>query len=531
MTDLEPMSSRAPADAATASPERIIIVGAGLAGLRAAERLRELNFTGELVILGAERHQPYHRPALSKQLLLGELRPSDLLFESYVDLDAQWRLNTPVYQVDTSRRMVHLPGGEEMRYDGLVIATGVEPRHLAGSPRHDPRVVQLRTLDDAAQLRRQLRTGDGPVVVIGGGFTACEVASTVRQLGRAATIASRSPVLMGRALGKKLGMSLAELHRANGVDVHLGVKVLNWFRESWGMALHLSDGHLVLADCVVLAVGSVPSTAWLRGSGLALEDGVLCAPTCHAVGATDVVAAGDVARWPNLRFDSQPRRVEHWLNAVEMGRHAAESLLAGQRSARPYTPLPRFWTEQHKTRLQGSGLPALADDTVRLAGMAEDGGGGLVGYVQGGRLVGVVGRESPRAMVRWTAELEEQLRRTATRTPERERVTTSYRIAERASGPLRNPAAERASGPLRNPAAERSSGALRPVAAERGARYLRAVDNERSSPNLRAVGAERSGPVPRGADPGPGSEREMPPVNRTRLAAWELTRERARAMN
>jgi len=270
---------------------------------------------------------------------------------------------------------------------------------------------------------------------------------------------------MGKALGKDLGLSLADLHRANGVDVHLGVKVLNWFRESWGMALHLSDGHLVLADCVVLAVGSVPSVAWLRGSGLTLEDGVLCGPTCHAVGVNDVVAAGDVGRWPNLRFDSQPRRVEHWLNAVEMGRHAAESLLAGQRSARPYTPLPRFWTEQHKTRIQGSGMPSLADDTVRLAGAAEE-NAGLVGYVSGGRLVGVVGRESPRGMVRWTSELEEQLRRTATSSPQRS------------------------------------------TSPQRGT----------NTGTQRSVGTQRSAST--------GTQRSLQPVGRTRLASWEATRDR-----
>jgi hypothetical protein len=151
----------------------------------------------------------------------------------------------------------------------------------------------------------------------------------------------------------------------------------------------------------VLAAGSTPNVDWLRGSGLDCADGVLCEPTCHAANAGDVVAAGDVARWPNLRYDSTPRRVEHWINAVEMGRWAAESLLDGRGDARPFTPVPRFWSEQYGQRLQGAGMPALGTDATPVEG-DPIGGRGVLGYLASGRLVGVVGRESPRAVLRWT---------------------------------------------------------------------------------------------------------------------------------
>ncbi|HEX3781501.1 MAG TPA: FAD-dependent oxidoreductase [Pseudonocardiaceae bacterium] len=390
--------------------ERIVIVGAGLAGLRAAEALRDQKFTGELIIVGAETRRPYHRPALSKQLLTGELRAADLALHSYVRLAAQWRRGTSALRLDTRRRVVELPGEEELRYDGLVIATGVQQRHLAGAPRHDPRVHVLRTIDDATALQRTLRSRPPErVVVIGGGFTACEVAATARELGREVTIVSRPKTLLGKVLGRETGERIARLHRSHGVGLALGAEVVHWIAQPRGIALHLSDGQVLLAGCVVLAVGSTPAVQWLRGSGLTLEDGVLCRPSCHVVGASDVVAAGDVARWPNLRFEAVPRRAEHWLNAAEMGRAAAASLLAGPVDALPFIPLPRFWSEQHGVRLQVAGMPTLGKETIRLAGRASR--PKVLGHLRNGRLIGVTAWDSPPEMLRWSAELERELLR------------------------------------------------------------------------------------------------------------------------
>lgn len=395
----------------TAKRDRIVVVGGGLAGLRAAERLREAGFTGELVIVGAERRRPYHRPALSKQLLTGELRPKDLTLRSYVPLDAIWRRGAYVHKLDARRHVLELAGDEEIRYDGLVIATGVQARHLPGAPRHDPRVHVLRTMADAIAVQRSIATGNGKVVVVGGGFTACEVASTARELGCDVTILSRSKVLLGKVIGDELGAETAELHRANGVRVELGVEVSQWLPQPWGVIMRLSTGRVVTAGTVVLAVGSTPAVQWLRGSGLTLEDGVLCRPTCHVVGANDIVAAGDVARWPNLRFEATPRRIEHWMNAVDMGRAAADSLLAGATEARPFTPLPRFWSEQHGMHLQAAGMPALGQETLPLS---ERAGTGVTGYVRNGRLIGIVARDDAREMLRWTEELKRELRRPET---------------------------------------------------------------------------------------------------------------------
>jgi len=387
--------------------ERIVVVGAGLTGLRAAERLRELKFEGEVLIIGDERVPPYHRPALSKQLLMGTLQPSDLTLPAYEEVGAKWRLGTEVRQLLPRNKTLQLPGGEEISYDGLVIATGVEARRPNDVPYHDPRVLVLRTLRDALDLERAVSSTRGPVAVVGGGFTGCEIAASLRHLGREVTLIGRSPNLLGNVLGPALGDWLTGMHRDHGVDLALGNSVKEWDPTPEGIGLKLDDGSTLLASCVVVAAGTVPITSWLRGSGLPLDNGVVCEPTCHVVGAEDVVAAGDVAQWPNLRFDNVPRRVEHWLNAVEMGRAAAESLLAGRGAAEPFTPMPRFWTEQYGVRIQAAGMPKLGPDVITL-GTPNEGTGTVFGYSREGRLMGVVGLDCPSSVLAWTDSVSRQ---------------------------------------------------------------------------------------------------------------------------
>ncbi|WP_249026743.1 FAD-dependent oxidoreductase, partial [Amycolatopsis pretoriensis] len=172
--------------------ERIVIAGAGLAGLRAAERLRELGFDGEVVVLGAEPDIAYHRPALSKSLLTGAVSRAQTLLADPLEVDAEWYFDSPVTALSPNRQVVHLRD-EEVRYDGLIIATGVEPRRMPGAPHGHPRVVVVRTLSDTTALQRALATNStGPVAVIGDGFIGCEVASSLREM-------NREVVLIGRA--------------------------------------------------------------------------------------------------------------------------------------------------------------------------------------------------------------------------------------------------------------------------------------------------------------------------------------------
>lgn len=397
--------------------ERIVVVGAGVAGLRAAERLRELGFAGDVVIVGAEPHRPYHRPAVSKQIVTDEWKPADAVLPAYRAIDAHWRLGTTVMRLDTGKRQLQLPSEERLGYDGLIIATGLAARRLPGAPRHHPRIHQLRTLRDALALRAGLAEDKGPVVVVGTGFTGCEMACSLRALRRTVTILGRSRILLAKGFGPELGARLTRLHHANGVRLVLGVGIAHWGLKQDAVAIHLSNGQILLAGHVVIAAGSVPCVGWLHGSGLVVDDGVLCEPTCHAVGARDIVAAGDVARWPNVRFDGQPRRIEHWLNAVEMGRAAAANLLAGRSAAKPFTPLPRFWTEQHGVRVQAAGMPELdARNARRLPAAAES---AITHYVRAGQLVGVAAVEAPGAIVELTRRLDRELRPPVAARPDR----------------------------------------------------------------------------------------------------------------
>lgn len=369
---------------------RIVVVGAGIAGLCAAERLRDLGFDGEVVIVGSESTMPVHRPMLSKQFLTGELGAADVLTAPSESLDATWRLNTAVTQLDPRRRVVHLPGGEELEYDGLIIASGVEPRRHPGGLNGHPRVVVVRTRADTRKMKTLLERSREQVVVIGSGFIGCEVASSLRSMDRSVTIVGRTGTLMNNLLDNDLATRLTDLHRRNKVRLELGVSVRSWSGNASRAELLLSTGRSISASCVVVAIGSVPAVSWLRDSGARLENGVVCEATCHVEGMEDVVAAGDVASWPNLRFDDKPRRVEHWTNAIEMGRAAAESLLSGRESATPFTPVPRFWSEQHGLRIQAVGMPAVGTEHVSLD-QASASERSLTGYLRDGRLTGVIG--------------------------------------------------------------------------------------------------------------------------------------------
>ena len=228
--------------------------------------------------------------------------------------------------LDLDARQVVLADGDRLGFDGLVIATGATPRRLPGSDGLAG-VHILRTLDDCLALRAELDAGARRVVVVGAGFIGAEVAATCRTRGLDVTILEALPVPLGQALGEEMGAVLADLHRDHGVDVRLGTAVAGLDGGDDGRVerVRLADGSAIEADVVVVGIGVVPATGWLEGSGLTLDDGVVCDATTLA--APGVVAAGDVARWPNRRF-GELMRVEHWDNAIAMGAHAARRLLA-----------------------------------------------------------------------------------------------------------------------------------------------------------------------------------------------------------
>jgi len=368
--------------------ERVVVVGASLAGLRAAEALRAEGFDGELTVVGAERHPPYTRPPLSKGVLVGAESAASCALQTTGDLRARWLLGRTAERLDLARREVALDGGERLAFDGLVVATGSRPRPWPGGPT-PPGVLTLRTLDDALALRRALVSGPRRVLVVGAGFIGSEVASSCAALGVPVTLVELDDAPLGSLLGPQVGGFVAGLHRERGVDLRTGVTVRRFAGRHGLRAAELTDGTTVGADVAVLALGAVPDVGWLAGSGLVLDRGVLCRPDLRCQGADGVVAAGDVARWPHELFDGELVAVGHWTNAVEQGRHAARTLLSGPAGGAPFATVPTFWSDIHGVKLRSVGLPALADEAYVVEGSLEA-GTFLAVYGRRGTIVGAL---------------------------------------------------------------------------------------------------------------------------------------------
>lgn len=364
------------------------MVGASLAGSRAAEALRKQGFEGSLQLVGAEPHLPYDRPPLSKEVLAGDVEPAQTALRDdshWADLDVELVLGEPARALDPASRTLHV-GDRGVGYDGLIIATGTRARLLPFG--HDLGGVHvLRTLDDAVALRDTL--AELPrVVVIGGGFIGAEVASVARNRGCDVTVVEALPAPLTRGLGPTIGAACATLHADHGTTLRVGVGV-DGIEGANGQVgrVRLTDGTELEADVVVVGVGAVPATEWLEGSGLMLHDGVVCDATL-AAGPPGVYAAGDCARWPNTGADGVEMRTEHWTNAVEQGAAAAANLLTGPQAAQPFSSVPFVWSDQYGTRIQIAGH-VQADDTPEVLVGSVDERAFLAAYRRGDRLVAV----------------------------------------------------------------------------------------------------------------------------------------------
>ena len=385
---------------------RIAVVGASLAGLRAAEALRAEGYEGEVVVFGAEPHLPYDRPPLSKQVLAGTQEPAAADLPIAEDLEVEWRLGQPAAALDVGARRLSTADGDHLDVDGVVIATGATPRIVPSWPELAG-VHVLRSIDDCLALRADLVASPQRVVVVGAGFIGSEVAATARGLGLDVTIVEPLAAPVVRGLGAEMGGIVADLHRDHGVDVRLGIGVdaVTGGADGRVTSVELGDGTTLDADVVLVGIGVVPNVEWLAGNGLEVADGVVCDETCLA--APGVVAAGDVARWPHPLHGSV--RIEHWDNAQDQGAHAARTLLADLdgRRGEPFAPVPWFWSDQYDRKLQVAGRTS-GDARVQVVGGSVEDRKFVALYGaddDAGPVTAVLGMNSAAAVMRWRARI------------------------------------------------------------------------------------------------------------------------------
>jgi NADPH-dependent 2,4-dienoyl-CoA reductase/sulfur reductase-like enzyme len=373
-----------------------------MGGLRAAEALRNNGFEGQVTVIGAEVHAPYNRPPLSKEVLAKEVTHDAVAFKLRTQVeDVIWHLGDPATSVDLQTQVVTTNSGKAFDYDGLVIASGLRPRVLdlpngKLSGRHT-----VRTLDDAIGLRAELVPG-AKVVVAGAGFIGCEVAATARGLGCEVTNVAIDSFPMIRPLGEKLAAELQRRHESHGVHFRLGHGIRDLAGTGFLTGVILDDGELLEATVLVEAISSHCNVEWLANTNLDISNGVLTDSALRAVttegqSVEGVYVVGDLARFANPLFDDEARRIEHWNIPTETGKRVGAVLSAylaqagnfAELAAQTFTPLPTFWSDQYDMKIQGFGMPGLADRYELVAGELSD--ELVIAYFRNDILIGVVG--------------------------------------------------------------------------------------------------------------------------------------------
>ncbi|MPY78882.1 MAG: NAD(P)/FAD-dependent oxidoreductase [Actinophytocola sp.] len=389
----------------------VTVVGASLAGLNSVQQLRQQGFDGRIVVVGEEAHRPYDRPPLSKALLAGRADVDDLWLcdeEDQDELGAEWLLGVRAEQLDAAAGRVRLSDGAEIDTDGVVIATGGRAHRLPGI--EDMRGLHtVRTIEDAIALRTELTGGAGEVVVVGAGWIGAEIASTCHELGLRVTLIEAGDVPLSRTLGDAMGSVFAALHTDHGVTLRCRTRVSAITNARDGdrrrvTGVWLDDGTQLPADVVVMGIGMRPATEWLAGSGVAVDDGVVCDPGC-VTELPSVVAVGDVARY--RAAPGGTARHEHWTNAAEQPTTAIRNLLAGT-TVQHYRPSGYVWSDQYGVRLQVAGELDRPDEVEVIDGSPSD-RRFVTAYRRNGDTVGVLAMNNPKLFTRMRKQLANRI--------------------------------------------------------------------------------------------------------------------------
>ncbi len=333
----------------------MVVVGASVAGVRTAQALRREGFVGRIALVGDEQELPYDKPPLSKQYLTGHYDEAKLQLltpEGAASIGVELRLGVAATQLDVAGHRVHVSDTSFLDYGACVIATGASARPSPWAARSG--VHLLRTRGDSDQLRGSLRAGRS-VVVVGAGFIGAEVAAAATSFGCRVTVVDPLTAPASRVVGDQVGQLLETVHTRHGVATRFGVGVASLEGEEGRIEVGLTDSRVLRADVAVVGIGALPNDPWLVGSGLTVDDGILCDEFCRAVDARDVWCAGDVARWLHPGH-GETTRVEHWTNAVEQAACVAHNITHPD-DLRPHRPVEYVWSDQYDWKIQIVGRP------------------------------------------------------------------------------------------------------------------------------------------------------------------------------
>ena len=379
----------------------MLVIGAGLGGIRTVEQLRQTGYDGRISLVGAEEHPPYDRPPLSKQLLAGAWEPERIALKdaaALADLGVQTCFGLTAAALRPGE--VEFADGSVLAADAIVLATGVKARRLPGQPHS---VHTLRTLDDALALRAALEQAS-TLLVVGAGFIGAEVASTAVGKGIAVTVVVAAPVPLVRGLGQEVGAMAARLLREGGADLRTGLAITSFADVPEGVAVELADGSRIEAAVAVVGIGGQPDLGWLSDTGLDLADGVQCDSQGRVAGLDGVWAVGDMAAWADPVLGGHHRH-EHWTSTTDQAAIVARAITG---SEPPPPTVPYFWSDQFGLKIQLIGRPDVADAVVPLRGDGLAGGpikGTVAGYLRAGTLTAVAGFGAARYVARMRTPL------------------------------------------------------------------------------------------------------------------------------